>query len=105
MKPKIELTQTLPTPRGLGARTVIASLALAAAAIPGVAGDQAATRDDRNTVLSTSTFRTRRSATSADNRLDKGGHFAAWEQPALLVNDLRAAFKSLRGDKVTALNR
>src|SRR5215510_7628405 len=27
---------------------------------------------------------------------DKGGHFAAWEQPDLLVSDLRAAFKSLR---------
>jgi pimeloyl-ACP methyl ester carboxylesterase len=27
---------------------------------------------------------------------DKGGHFAAWEQPELLVSDLRAAFKSLR---------
>ena len=27
---------------------------------------------------------------------DKGGHFAAWEQPALLVDDLRAGFKSLR---------
>jgi pimeloyl-ACP methyl ester carboxylesterase len=27
---------------------------------------------------------------------DKGGHFAAWEQPALLVADVRAAFKSLR---------
>jgi len=26
----------------------------------------------------------------------KGGHFAAWEQPALLVSDLRATFKSLR---------
>jgi len=30
------------------------------------------------------------------NKLDKGGHFAAWEQPALLVADLRAAFKPLR---------
>ena len=30
------------------------------------------------------------------NRLDKGGHFAAWEQPQLLVAELRAAFKSLR---------
>jgi len=30
------------------------------------------------------------------NRLDKGGHFAAWEQPALLVSELRAAFKTLR---------
>jgi pimeloyl-ACP methyl ester carboxylesterase len=29
-------------------------------------------------------------------RHDKGGHFAAWEQPELLVSDLRAAFKSLR---------
>jgi pimeloyl-ACP methyl ester carboxylesterase len=26
----------------------------------------------------------------------KGGHFAAWEQPQLLTEDLRAAFKSLR---------
>lgn len=27
---------------------------------------------------------------------DKGGHFAAWEQPDLFVADLRAAFRSLR---------
>jgi pimeloyl-ACP methyl ester carboxylesterase len=27
---------------------------------------------------------------------DKGGHFAAWEQPELLVNDMREGFKSLR---------
>ena len=27
---------------------------------------------------------------------DKGGHFAAWEQPQLLVEDVRAGFKSLR---------
>jgi pimeloyl-ACP methyl ester carboxylesterase len=31
------------------------------------------------------------------NRLDKGGHFAAWEQPELLVSELRTGFKSLRG--------
>jgi pimeloyl-ACP methyl ester carboxylesterase len=30
------------------------------------------------------------------NRHDRGGHFAAWEQPGLLVEDLRAAFRSLR---------
>jgi pimeloyl-ACP methyl ester carboxylesterase len=30
------------------------------------------------------------------NRLDKGGHFAAWEQPELYSTELRAAFKSLR---------
>ncbi|HXI83866.1 MAG TPA: epoxide hydrolase [Verrucomicrobiae bacterium] len=30
------------------------------------------------------------------NRLDKGGHFAAWEQPELFVTEMRAAFKSLR---------
>jgi pimeloyl-ACP methyl ester carboxylesterase len=30
------------------------------------------------------------------NKLDKGGHFAAWEQPEILVTELRAAFKSLR---------
>jgi len=38
------------------------------------------------------------------NKLDKGGHFAAWEQPELLVGELRVAFKTLRGDKATALN-
>jgi pimeloyl-ACP methyl ester carboxylesterase len=27
---------------------------------------------------------------------DKGGHFAAWEQPALLVDDLREGFKTFR---------
>jgi len=30
------------------------------------------------------------------NRLEKGGHFAAWEQPDLLTAELRAAFRSLR---------
>jgi pimeloyl-ACP methyl ester carboxylesterase len=30
------------------------------------------------------------------NKHDKGGHFAAWEQPQALTEDLRAAFKSLR---------
>ena len=30
------------------------------------------------------------------NKLDKGGHFAAWEQPELLTAELRTAFKSLR---------
>ena len=30
------------------------------------------------------------------HRLDRGGHFAAWEQPQLLTQELRAAFKSLR---------
>jgi pimeloyl-ACP methyl ester carboxylesterase len=30
------------------------------------------------------------------NQLDKGGHFAAWEQPKLLVDEMRAGFRSLR---------
>ncbi|MBW8727694.1 MAG: alpha/beta hydrolase, partial [Inquilinus limosus] len=30
------------------------------------------------------------------NRPDKGGHFAAWEQPALFSAELRAAFRPLR---------
>ncbi|MFL5465128.1 MAG: epoxide hydrolase family protein [Gemmatimonadaceae bacterium] len=30
------------------------------------------------------------------NQVEKGGHFAAWEQPKLLVDELRAGFKSLR---------
>ena len=27
---------------------------------------------------------------------DKGGHFAAWEQPRIFTDELRAAFRSLR---------
>jgi pimeloyl-ACP methyl ester carboxylesterase len=30
------------------------------------------------------------------NEVDKGGHFAAWEQPELFAAELRAAFRSLR---------
>jgi pimeloyl-ACP methyl ester carboxylesterase len=30
------------------------------------------------------------------NQVARGGHFAAWEQPQLFANELRAAFKSLR---------
>jgi len=30
------------------------------------------------------------------NKHDKGGHFAAWEQPEALTSDLRAGFRSLR---------
>jgi pimeloyl-ACP methyl ester carboxylesterase len=31
------------------------------------------------------------------NRVDKGGHFAAWEQPQLFSEEIRASFRSLRG--------
>jgi pimeloyl-ACP methyl ester carboxylesterase len=30
------------------------------------------------------------------NEVDKGGHFAAWEEPELFATEIRAAFKSLR---------
>jgi pimeloyl-ACP methyl ester carboxylesterase len=30
------------------------------------------------------------------NRLDRGGHFAAWEQPQLFSEEMRTAFRSLR---------
>jgi pimeloyl-ACP methyl ester carboxylesterase len=30
------------------------------------------------------------------NRVDEGGHFAAWEQPQILSEELRATFRSLR---------
>jgi len=30
------------------------------------------------------------------NRVDRGGHFAAWEQPELFAEELRASFRSLR---------
>jgi hypothetical protein len=30
------------------------------------------------------------------NKVDKGGHFAAWEEPQLFSSEVRAAFRSLR---------
>jgi hypothetical protein len=30
------------------------------------------------------------------NEVDKGGHFAAWEQPEVFVDEVRAGFRSLR---------
>jgi pimeloyl-ACP methyl ester carboxylesterase len=36
------------------------------------------------------------------NRLDKGGHFAAWEQPEIFTAELRAAFRSLRSAKASS---
>ena len=30
------------------------------------------------------------------HEVDKGGHFAAWEQPELFAAELHAAFRSLR---------
>jgi pimeloyl-ACP methyl ester carboxylesterase len=34
------------------------------------------------------------------NQLDRGGHFAAWEEPQLFAEELRAGFRSLRTPKV-----
>jgi hypothetical protein len=31
-----------------------------------------------------------------DNKPARGGHFAAWEEPQLFSEQLRAAFRSLR---------
>jgi pimeloyl-ACP methyl ester carboxylesterase len=31
-----------------------------------------------------------------NNELDKGGHFAAWEEPELFVSEVRTGFRSLR---------
>src|SRR6266404_2900855 len=36
------------------------------------------------------------------HEVDKGGHFAAWEQPELFAAELRAAFRSLRLARVSA---
>ena len=30
------------------------------------------------------------------NEVDRGGHFAAWEEPELFSTEVRAAFKSVR---------
>jgi pimeloyl-ACP methyl ester carboxylesterase len=35
------------------------------------------------------------------NKLDRGGHFAAWEQPQLLSEEVRAGFRTLRGAQPT----
>jgi len=39
------------------------------------------------------------------NKLDVGGHFAAWEQPQLFSAEVRTAFRPLRAANATALNR
>ena len=31
-----------------------------------------------------------------NNEFDEGGHFAAWEQPQLFSEEIRATFRSLR---------
>ena len=36
------------------------------------------------------------------NKLDKGGHFAAFEQPQLLSEEIRVGFRSLRSDVAKA---
>ncbi len=36
------------------------------------------------------------------NKLDKGGHFAAWEQPQLLSEEIRVGFRSLRAGMARA---
>jgi pimeloyl-ACP methyl ester carboxylesterase len=33
------------------------------------------------------------------NEVDRGGHFAAWEEPQLFTNEIRAAFSSLRPER------
>jgi hypothetical protein len=32
------------------------------------------------------------------NEVDRGGHFAAWEEPKLFCTEVRAAFRSLRNE-------
>jgi pimeloyl-ACP methyl ester carboxylesterase len=34
------------------------------------------------------------------NQLDRGGHFAAWEQPQLFAQEVRAGFRPLRGNSL-----
>jgi pimeloyl-ACP methyl ester carboxylesterase len=33
------------------------------------------------------------------NEAPKGGHFAAWEEPEIFAEELRAAFRSLRDER------
>jgi hypothetical protein len=34
------------------------------------------------------------------HRADNGGHFAAWEQPRLFAEELRAGFRPLRAPRI-----
>ena len=36
------------------------------------------------------------------NEVDRGGHFAAWEEPELFATEMRAAFRSLRDEGTTS---
>ena len=36
------------------------------------------------------------------NEVERGGHFVAWEEPQLFAREVRAAFRSLRSDQVSA---
>jgi pimeloyl-ACP methyl ester carboxylesterase len=52
-----------------------------------------------NTGASSARLYWENSANNYYHRVDKGGHFAAWEQPELFSDELRAAFRSLRQDR------
>ena len=39
------------------------------------------------------------------HEVDKGGHFAAWEEPQLFSEEVRAGFRSLRGANAATSNR
>jgi pimeloyl-ACP methyl ester carboxylesterase len=39
------------------------------------------------------------------NEVDKGGHFAAWEEPELFSDELRTAFRSLRRPQMATPRR
>jgi hypothetical protein len=55
-------------------------------------------------LASTSTWRAYRNLIYF-HEVDKGGHFAAWEEPELSSAELRAAFRSLRQSWPAALIR
>jgi pimeloyl-ACP methyl ester carboxylesterase len=39
------------------------------------------------------------------NKVAKGGHFAAWEQPEIFVTELRASFRPLRSGGAASTTR
>ena len=39
------------------------------------------------------------------NEVDRGNHFAAWQEPDLFTTEVRAAFRSLRGSQVPQQRR
>jgi len=86
------------SPQRIGNRLDKPSGVLSALPISPDAAPQAQRQEegDSTTTESATAIRPFRVEVADFNEVDRGGHFAAWEEPELFTAELRAAFKSLR---------